>query len=338
MNILVIGTGGTIAERADRRDGWLSTENVLEAVGVKTHPEVSLRPVTVARVDSCDFSAAAVIRLAQYIRTVAAEDRVDGVLVLHGTDTLAELGFLLSIWHMLAIPVVATGARIPCTSSGSDAPKQVRDGLSVLWTLLKSGSKGEVCVVFDGQILDPLWVTKSGYSGNFRLSTPSRNPPIEIDGLSRHSLRSAAERLAFWGIHGQDSALVQLDLPFVPVLDSYGGSASAFAQELGSRSGTVVFRGTGAGHLAQEARCAIADWAAQGHLAIVVADETHGAGPAEKAEVAEISQGLIASPLNGRRSSLLAASLAACGWSRDEMIEAVEQMWLLAQSSSGSRA
>ena len=78
------------------------------------------------------------MRLADLIRSMA--DDVEGVLVVHGTDTAAYTSAALS--YLLAdvdLPVVVTGSSLPSTAPDSDAVVNVRDAACAA-TALPGGS------------------------------------------------------------------------------------------------------------------------------------------------------------------------------------------------------
>lgn len=327
MRFSVFGTGGTIAERAGKLEGWMSTDEVLERVEVAVPSGVRLQPTTVTGVHSCDFTALDATRLARLIRDSAQNEKTDGVLVLHGTDTLGELAFLLTIWHDGKLPVVLTGARTPCSQVDSDAPRQVRDSLTAL-TSLVGHTRGGAIVVFDGEVLDPMWVRKTGYSNQFSFATPPQHPPVRVDttvgqpsnGPPARALRTIRELLV---------ETVPADFPFVPVFDTYAVSADGFRQVLERFGGPIVVRGTGAGHVSRDAAAALKDWVVDGRVAIAVAADGHGMGPVERRALETQAEGVLASPLDSQRTRLLAASLVAAGRGRQEIFAALKELWLL---------
>ena len=75
--------------------------------------------------------------IAADVRLLIERDRVCGVLVLHGTDTMAytaaALSFLLA--DLVAAPIVLTGARLPAGQPGSDAQANARGALVALLAL-----------------------------------------------------------------------------------------------------------------------------------------------------------------------------------------------------------
>jgi L-asparaginase/Glu-tRNA(Gln) amidotransferase subunit D len=69
-------------------------------------------------------------------RRLVEDDGVDGVLVLHGTDTMAYTAAALSFLLCdVERPIVLTGARIPAGQRGTDAPANVRAALVALLAL-----------------------------------------------------------------------------------------------------------------------------------------------------------------------------------------------------------
>jgi L-asparaginase type I len=76
------------------------------------------------------------VLIARAVRELVEADDVAGVLIFHGTDTMAytaaALSFLLSD---LPRPVVLTGANLPSGEAGSDAERNVRDALVALQAL-----------------------------------------------------------------------------------------------------------------------------------------------------------------------------------------------------------
>src|SRR5574341_352228 len=79
----------------------------------------------------------------------AVRGGTDGVVVFHGTDTMAFTAAALSFMlGNLPVPVVLTGSMLPGGAPGSDAPRNIRNALRVA----ANGDVGEVCIVFsDGQ-------------------------------------------------------------------------------------------------------------------------------------------------------------------------------------------
>ena len=101
--------------------------------------------------------------------TINAHPQVDGVLVIHGTDTLsytaAALSFLLAT---LDKPVVITGSMLPIFEQSSDAPGNLKRSLAALMSKRK-----EVMVTVGDDILPGSRVTKSSTLTASAFSTPA---------------------------------------------------------------------------------------------------------------------------------------------------------------------
>ena len=75
----------------------------------------------------------------------------DGILILHGTDTLAYTAASIAFNEHLSkrVPVVLTGANLPMSSPESDAPANISHSLITLNSLIESKKTGAF-VVFTG--------------------------------------------------------------------------------------------------------------------------------------------------------------------------------------------
>ena len=57
---------------------------------------------------------------------------VDGILITHGTDTLEETGYFLSLVTKSEKPVVMVGSMRPATAISADGPGNIYGGVAVL--------------------------------------------------------------------------------------------------------------------------------------------------------------------------------------------------------------
>lgn len=73
-------------------------------------------------IDSSSATPQDWLHLIAQIRTYAQDDDIMGIVVLHGTDTMAWCSAMLSVWlGDLPKPVIVTGAQLPLEVEGSDA-------------------------------------------------------------------------------------------------------------------------------------------------------------------------------------------------------------------------
>ncbi|WP_408960526.1 asparaginase [Natrinema sp. 74] len=127
--VYVIATGGTIASTSSDT-GAVPTESVQELV--RAYPEsfdhVDVELEQVAQTPSSELTIDDLVALGDRVRGIA--DDVDGVVVLHGTDTIEETAYYLDLVLDVDVPVVLTGAQRPDDSLSPDGPANLRGALT----------------------------------------------------------------------------------------------------------------------------------------------------------------------------------------------------------------
>jgi L-asparaginase len=128
--VAVISTGGTIEKTYDEVSGALANQaSVLDALlGSLDLGGVTLERVRLMNKDSLDMTPEDHTLIAETVRDAAA--RLDGVVVVHGTDRLAVSGErCVELLPEPRVPVVFTGAMRPYEVRGSDALQNVTEAL-----------------------------------------------------------------------------------------------------------------------------------------------------------------------------------------------------------------
>ena len=126
--VAVIGTGGTIASLGedpfDIQDYGRHGRIMDAAALLEFWPQVAQMadavPVPFRAVPSTALGPPEWLELARLVREVAATG-VDGIVIGHGTATLEETAFFLSLAAQVAQPVVLVGAQRPSSALSSDA-------------------------------------------------------------------------------------------------------------------------------------------------------------------------------------------------------------------------
>ncbi|WP_175705095.1 asparaginase domain-containing protein, partial [Burkholderia ambifaria] len=126
--IAVLATGGTIAgaapdatNTAGYQAGALGLASLLDAVPALARV-AQIEGEQVASIDSKDLEPALWATLVQRIEALAADPRIDGIVITHGTDTLEETAALLHLSVATPKPVVITAAMRPATALSPDGP------------------------------------------------------------------------------------------------------------------------------------------------------------------------------------------------------------------------
>ena len=150
QRIKIIGIGGTIVSKATT-DGFKPEMGINELIS--RIPEI---------VDYCDFDFEQLMNtdssnlqpedweeISQTILSAVNDDSIDGVVVIHGTDTMtftaAATAMLL---RNLSKPVVFTGSQIPFLTFGSDARRNIIDSVRVI----AETNIAETIIVFNSRI------------------------------------------------------------------------------------------------------------------------------------------------------------------------------------------
>jgi L-asparaginase len=126
--IKVVATGGTIANTPS---GRLHAGEVAEAI-----PELKkvarLEVEEVIRVGSASITVENWLKLAKRINEILANEKdVKGMVVTHGSNTLEETGYFLSLVVKSEKPVVLTAAQRQFTTLSSDSPKNFLQAVKV---------------------------------------------------------------------------------------------------------------------------------------------------------------------------------------------------------------
>jgi L-asparaginase len=148
--ILLIHSGGTIGMTRDSRSGVLRPD-LFYASLLQVIPELSAVAEIEVEIpfvlDSAELNFPHWQKLAAIIN--ARLGAIDGVVITHGTDTLAYTASALSyMLHNIPIPVILTGAQKPLSELRSDARNNLISAVE-----LASSEIPEVCIFFDYKLM-----------------------------------------------------------------------------------------------------------------------------------------------------------------------------------------
>ena len=147
-HILLLSTGGTIASRpgADGLEPGLSGEELIASLGdLKGRFDVQVRQIM--NLDSSNIQAEEWQLMARCVFESIPD--YDGIIITHGTDTMAYTASMLSFMLQgLRKPVVLTGSQIPMENMLTDA----RNNLFCALAAVEAGISG-VSVAFNRHII-----------------------------------------------------------------------------------------------------------------------------------------------------------------------------------------
>lgn len=249
MDVHVIATGGTIASTADGGDRGATpeltgAELLAAAPGLGEHADVTVE--TVADRPGFDMSPTVCARLAERIRSIGST--VDGIVVTHGTDTLAETARYLDL--TCESPIVVTGAQRRPDEPGNDGTTNLETAVRAAATeRVDSGA----FVAFDEELHDAATVRKSHTCALDTFRSPEAGPIARFTRRRVHWHQSPGGSEVTLPVPDPD------DHPTVPLVISASGIGRATFDDAERRGDGVVVAGTGLGNVTGALGKAIAD-------------------------------------------------------------------------------
>ncbi|MFT6758233.1 MAG: L-asparaginase [Chitinophagales bacterium] len=163
-HIVILATGGTIAGAGDSatkssyQAAKLPIDDVLNSV-----PEIyALAEITgeqVAQIGSQAMNNEVWLKLAARVNYYLAATAVDGIVITHGTDTMEETAYFLSLVVNSSKAIVLVGSMRPSSSLSPDGARNLYNAVAVAASA-KSKNHG-VMVVMNDAILTAKDVTKA---------------------------------------------------------------------------------------------------------------------------------------------------------------------------------
>jgi L-asparaginase len=177
--IRLLATGGTIAGAQPKpgeygyKAGAFSVEDLIKAV-----PNLDkLAVITgeqVANIGSQDMNDEVWLKLANRLNAALASPDVDGAVITHGTDTLEETSYFLSLVTHSDKPVVMVGSMRPATAISADGPGNLYNAVAIA---SDPGARGRgVLVELNDEIDYARNVQKTNTSSVQTFSSVNRGP------------------------------------------------------------------------------------------------------------------------------------------------------------------
>jgi L-asparaginase len=131
--VVIVTTGGTIAEKTDVKTGGavpaVSGKDLIAAVpGLDKIARIEV--VNLCNIDSSQMTPEMWAQLSKTVDTHLAGSRVKGVVVTHGTDTMAEGAYFLELTLKSGKPVVFVGAMRDASEVSPDGPANILNAVT----------------------------------------------------------------------------------------------------------------------------------------------------------------------------------------------------------------
>lgn len=216
----IIATGGTIAGIASSsstiyKAGSLTAKQLIDSVsGLDDIAYITYKQAY--NKDSGDLLLSDWIKLAGIVQNAVNNSNVNGVVVTHGTDTMEETAYFLSLVIDTKKPIVLVGSMRPATSISSDGPLNLYNAVAIAGSK-KSINRG-VMVAMNGDILDSHDVTKTNTVSVQTFKSPNVGPigNATMGDVTYNSPLSTSEKVPF-------SVNANTKLPDVAIIYEYAG-------------------------------------------------------------------------------------------------------------------
>ena len=268
-NVVVLATGGTIAgagatamNSASYSAAKVPVDKLLAGL-----PELAkvanVRGEQVFQIASESFTNDNLLVLARRVSALAKQGDVDGIVITHGTDTLAETAYFLSLTVHTDKPIVVVGSMRPGTALSADGALNLVNAVSVA---AAADAKGKgVLVTMNDEIQSGRDVNKDvniktgaflSQWGPLGMSVEGKNYWFRAP-VKRHTMQSE------FNIDQIQS------LPPVEIVYSYGSvpptAVNAFAS---AGAQAIVHAGTGNGSVADRIVPVLNDWRSKGTVIV----------------------------------------------------------------------
>jgi L-asparaginase len=295
--IKVLATGGTIAgaqtssSEVGYKSGTFSVDDLIKAVP-PLKDVADLTGEQLANIGSQTMNHDVWLKLAKRVNEVLKDGSTDGVVITHGTDTLEETAYFLSLVVKSDKPVVLVGSMRPATAISADGPANLYNAVALAASPEARG-RGPM-IVIDDEIHYAREAQKTNTTELDTFHSPNRGRAGVINvgriewfsqNTTRHTTKSE------FSVDGKTPA----DLPQVEIVYSYenlGPEMVDFLVKEGVKG--IVLAGVGDGNSTDAAIAALAAAAKKG-VAVVRSSRTGSGVVARNVEVDDDKLGFIAS-------------------------------------------
>lgn len=195
LNFAIISCGGTIGMEPGENNGLLEPKKSIDSIlnevdlsGLAERMEVSPENKReLFKLDSANLNPEHWKQLINAIEEL--QDQSDGILIFHGTDTMAysatAVGLVLAT--RIKVPVVFTGAQKPIGETGNDAKSNVERAFLILDKAAREGVRE--CIIFFGdeayRAVNSIKNSEAAFKG---FESPNVRPLYITDGLGIKSV------------------------------------------------------------------------------------------------------------------------------------------------------
>ncbi|MFT9111363.1 MAG: asparaginase [Bifidobacterium psychraerophilum] len=272
--VVAVGAlGGTIAMTTNTDDeGAIPTQGVESQTGdLAEKYGISTRTRDIALVGSPSMTIPTLLDALDFARH-EVDDGACGVVLTHGSDTMAEAAFFLSLLWDREEPLIFTGAMRPSDVAGSDGPGNLAGAIRCA---AESSLRGlGTLIYFADHVHSATLCEKTDSTWVNAFTSPGWGPLARVDAESVTKVLTPA--FHFPPLPAPDRN-VQVRIPVITAtLDDDGCAIEAFATQGTPQVEAIVIAGAGAGRLSECAAKSAKRLASQGTVVAFVRKPVHG--------------------------------------------------------------
>ena len=304
--VVVLATGGTIAgaqaegQDAGYKSGSFQVEDLIKAVPRLTEL-AEMSGEQIVNIGSQDMNNEVWLKLARRVNEVLAQPDVAAAIITHGTDTMEETGYFLSLVTRSSKPVVLVGSMRPATATGADGPANLYNAVAAA---VHPGAKGRgVLLVINDEIHYARELTKTNTTQLDTFKSPNRGKAGMTNAGRVYWYDALATKHTAASRFNVDSLK---ELPRVDIFYAYANAGREYVDQcvaLGCKG--IVLAGVGDGNATQAMVAGLQDAMRKG-VAVVRSSRTNSGITDRNVELNDDELGSIASmELNPQKARVL---------------------------------
>lgn len=263
--VTILATGGTIAgsgksaTRAGYTAGQLPVEDLLNAVP-QIHEVAQISGEQISNIGSQDMTVEIWLKLSKRINEIFENDEADAVVITHGTDTMEETAYFLSLTIQYEKPVVLVGAMRASTAMSQDGNRNLLDAVIVA-SAPESRDAG-VVIAMNEFIIDARDADKVSTTNTAAFQSENFGPlGIVHDGKVSYYYKSLRKPEKKFDVRNHR------ELPKIDIIYGYAGAGTDFIDTT-LKNGTkgIIYAGVGNGNFSTEVQNALASAVKNGML------------------------------------------------------------------------
>ncbi|WP_297881145.1 type II asparaginase [uncultured Campylobacter sp.] len=319
-NIYILATGGTIAgssasaTEGNYTAGSKGVEDILSAVPqlgdlatIKSEQISNIHQVAqvsgeqLVKIGSQDMNDEIWLKLANRVSELLTKNDVDGIVIVHGTDTMEETAYFLSLVVKSKKPIVLVGAMRNADSMSADGPLNIYNAVSVAAD--KNAREKGALVVMNDEIHAAREVTKTNTTNVAAFASPNSGKIGTVNyGVVNFYMAPLRKHTVASEFNIKDlKALPRVNIIYGHAQDS--GDLVDAAVQKGAKG--IIVAGVGNGNLYPDLQAALAK-ASEAGVIVVRSSRTGSGSTSVSSEVDDAKLGfLTADNLNPQKARVL---------------------------------